>query len=80
MAGISDNISTINIDDCLDEVNKKYGTDIKYKKEQREIFHSLMCEKRDTFGFLPTGYGKSLAYILPPLLYDQVRTNTHTVQ
>ena len=64
MAGINYYIHTINIDDCLDEVNKKYGISIKFKDEQHQIIHALMYVKRDsdgdTFGFLLTGYDKSL--------------------
>ncbi len=29
-----------------------------------------ICDKHHTFGILPTGFGKSLSYILPPVLLD----------
>ena len=41
----------------------------KLKPKQKEIINLfLKKEKRDTLGILPTGYGKSLCYIVPHLL------------
>ena len=41
------------------------------REHQKRIILELM-KKRDVFGILPTGYGKSLCYTSMPLLYDDV--------
>lgn len=52
---------------------KKIQEDFKFefdlKKEQEEIIDSIL-KKQHTFGILPTGFGKSLTFIVPPLLLD----------
>ena len=40
------------------------------KEKQKEILRSISL-KKDTIGILPTGYGKSVCYILPHLLYKK---------
>lgn len=44
------------------------------KQEQKEIIWSLL-EKKDVFGLLPTGFGKSMIFTLFPLILDQVHKN-----
>ena len=39
----------------------------KLKPKQKEIIN-LILKKRDIVGILPTGYGKSICYILPFLI------------
>ena len=39
----------------------------KLKKEQKHIIESLL-NKKDVIGVLPTGFGKSLCYLLPQLI------------
>lgn len=41
------------------------------REHQKRIILELM-NKRDVFGILPTGYGKSLCYTSMPLLYDDI--------
>ena len=41
------------------------------KEGQRQILNEIM-KKRDVFGILPTGYGKSLCYACIPLLFDDI--------
>ena len=48
-------------------IMKKYGFEFDIKEKQEEAVTSVIAGK-DTFVSLPTGFGKSLCYILPPLL------------
>jgi ATP-dependent DNA helicase RecQ len=43
----------------------------KLKKEQENVINEILLGN-DVIGLLPTGYGKSLCYILPPLLKRKV--------
>ena len=42
----------------------------KLKEKQKEIINNVLS-KRDVIGILPTGYGKSMCYILPHLIYNK---------
>lgn len=48
------------------------GLKITLRKEQDEILLLVLHDKKDVITMLPTGFGKSLLYILPPLLLDEV--------
>ncbi|HSP48482.1 MAG TPA: RecQ family ATP-dependent DNA helicase [Clostridiaceae bacterium] len=50
----------------INEVLDRYFGFRKFKKEQLMLIRSIM-EGRDSFGILPTGYGKSLCYQIPAL-------------
>ena len=54
-----------------DEVLKKYFGYNKLKIEQENVIKSVISGK-DTIGLLPTGYGKSITFQLPALLFDGV--------
>ena len=41
------------------------------KEEQVKII-DLFVNKKDVFAVLPTGFGKSVCYLLPPLILDKV--------
>ena len=43
------------------------------KNKQLEIIESIL-QGNDTFAVLPTGYGKTVCYVLPPLFMDKVDT------
>lgn len=44
---------------------------IKLKLGQQSVLFGIL-KKKDAFALLPTGFGKSLTYILMPLLADEV--------
>ena len=41
------------------------------KSEQEQIINGILL-KRDVFGILPTGFGKSLCYASLPIIYDKI--------
>ncbi len=47
---------------------KHYGIQ-NLKPKQEEIINSILLHQ-DTIGILPTGYGKSITYQLPALLFE----------
>ena len=47
-------------------LKKYWGFDC-LKDKQLEIVEALM-DKKDVVGLLPTGYGKSMTYLIPPLI------------
>lgn len=50
-----------------ESIKHKFGFDL--KKEQLQIIEAVTSGK-DVTAILPTGYGKSVGYILPPLIKD----------
>ena len=50
---------------------KKYWGFDSLKEKQIEVINSFL-NKNDVIGLLPTGYGKSLCYLLPPLVKKKV--------
>ena len=55
----------------LDEILKKYWKIESLKDKQYELISNYL-EGKDVIGLLPTGYGKSMCYLLPPLLTNKV--------
>ena len=52
-------------------VRDQYNINISLKQEQVEILQLLLL-KKNAVAILPTGFGKSFLFLLPPLLLDQV--------
>jgi ATP-dependent DNA helicase RecQ len=42
------------------------------KPKQMEIIEAIVDKKRDVIGLLPTGYGKSMTFLIPPLITRKV--------
>lgn len=61
----------MDVKELLQLVNTKYDWHYILKPEQANIIE-LVLKGKNVFGILPTGYGKSLTYMLPPLLLDEV--------
>ena len=57
-------------ENAITAVKQNYNINITLKEEQKEICH--LQKKKDVFGLLPTGFGKSMTLILFPLILDQV--------
>ena len=47
---------------------------LQLKSEQKEMIQNVL-ESKDSMAVLPTGFGKSMRYVLPPpLILDKVRS------
>ena len=46
---------------------------LQLKSEQKEIIQKVL-ERKDSMAVLPTGFRKSMCYVLPPLILDKVRS------
>ena len=46
---------------------------LQLKSEQKEIIQDVL-ERKDSMAVLPTGFRKSMSYVLPPLILDKVRS------
>lgn len=56
------------MDIVLNNLNMRF----ELKEVQKTVLDALCYKKEDLFVILPTGYGKSLLFLLPPLIMDQV--------
>ena len=46
---------------------------LQLESEQKEIIQQNVLERKDSMAVLHTGFGKSMCYILPPLILDNER-------
>ena len=46
---------------------------LQLKSEQKEIIQNVL-DRKDSMAVLPTGFRKSMCYVLPPLILDKVRS------
>jgi ATP-dependent DNA helicase RecQ len=58
-------------DKKITEILNKYWKIDSLKEKQNEIIMNYL-NGHDVVGLLPTGYGKSLCYLLPPLITDKI--------
>lgn len=64
----------MDIEKIFEEIKIKHNFNFDLKQEQKKII-DLVLNGQSVSGVLPTGYGKSMCYILPPLLLNQVILN-----
>jgi len=64
----------MNVEDLMSSISGVYNLPNSLKLEQKEIIQCILTMKSNVVAVLPTGYGKSIIYTLPPLLLDEVRT------
>src|SRR5277367_606358 len=64
------------IRDILEQILITNQLNIMLKDKQMDCFEAVV-NKKDTFAILPTGYGKTLIYMLLPSLLDKFH-NTNT--
>jgi hypothetical protein len=57
--------------DNFNIVKLNFALEFHLKQEQVEVIWNIL-NKRDAMGILPTGFGKSMLYIIPPLILDIV--------
>jgi ATP-dependent DNA helicase RecQ len=57
--------------DLITDILKKYWKIDSLKDKQKEIIMNYL-NGHDVVGLLPTGYGKSLCYLLPPLITNKI--------
>jgi len=62
----------MNVSQLFDQLRGKYLFSMTSLKADQQKVTELILNKNNVFGFFPTGYGKSVMYILPPLLLDLV--------
>ena len=53
-----------------DKIEPRYNFDFDLKNEQISVIESVL-EKNHTVGVFPKGFGKSICFLLPPLILDQ---------
>ena len=68
----SDAVSGEQVISTFNAIKEKYSFNIDLKEKQVLIIKKILSEE-DVFVNLSTNFGKSLTYILPPLLKRQVR-------
>lgn len=61
----------MDFDSALNKVLSKLGFDYNLKPEQVEVLKSIV-NNNNTVCVLPTGYGKTHCFMLPPLILDEV--------
>jgi len=55
----------------FNKIKQKHAYLIELKKEQLQVIANILNNKT-TLTVLPTGYGKTLTYVLPPIIANEV--------
>ncbi len=64
-------VSNMALSKHIESVKTQYKMNFMLKKQQLDSIKKMM-EKEDSMVSLPTGFGKSIIYLLPPLIMDDV--------
>jgi len=62
----------MNVSQLFLDLRTKYTFAISSLKKEQETVIDLVLRKKDVLVFFPTGFVKSMMYVLPPLLLDMV--------
>jgi len=62
----------MNVSSLFEQLRTKYSFSITCLRSDQQKVIEMILNRRDVFAFFPTGYEKSIMYILPPLLLDMV--------
>ncbi len=54
------------------QVKEELKWNIELKEQQEQLIHAIV-NGQHVFGILPTGFGKSMCFALPPLILNKVR-------
>jgi superfamily II DNA helicase RecQ len=57
--------------DKFKQLKEMYSLNFELKEHQLNIIETIL-NKKHTMGILATGFGKSMTYIIPPLILDMV--------
>jgi len=68
----------MNVSDLFQQLRGKYLFSMTSFKSDQQKVTDLILNQKNVFAFFPTGYGKSILYILPPLLLDLVGVSCET--
>ena len=64
---------TNHMEDDINSILQDKQFHLQLKSEQKEIIQNVL-ERKDSMAVLPTGFGNSMCYVLPPLILDTVRS------
>jgi superfamily II DNA helicase RecQ len=68
----------MNVQDLYQQVRLKYNFNFDLKPEQGDAIKCIL-RKKHVFAILPTGFGKSLCFVLPPLMLDVMHPETQHI-
>lgn len=71
-------MAALNVKKIFEEVRPLYNFEFDLKDEQISVIESIL-EKKHTVGVFPTGFGKSVCFLLPPLILDQQKSDVRHV-
>jgi len=60
----------MNVSNLFSELCKTFSFSFSSLKQEQESVLDLVLNKKDVIACLPTGFGKSALYVLPPLMMD----------